>query len=127
MGNLGGFNYEAVIELVVAEVDRNVTVGRSHTFYQGVTVRINGSGKWIIMYVEYEGKPEETDAVFNSAWFALLPNVDGYTDVEGKWIYQGDTPDVYTDAKRVPKVRGEAHSPMGLQAYNGYQHGGKIR
>lgn len=120
---LGGmFNYESVIELVVAEKDRNVTVGRIHSFYVGGTVRL-GSGKWMCMHVEYEGKLESSDVALDSGWFALLPNVEGYTDAEGKWIYQGDALDVYTDAKRVPKVRGEANSPMGLEGYNGYQHG----
>ena len=124
IGNLGGFNYEVVMELVVAEGDRNVTVGRFHTSYHGASVRINGTGEWIVLHIDYEGKMEDTDCVIDSVWFDLLPNVDGYTDAKGKWIYQGDPLDVYTDAKRVPKVRAVGFSPMGLEGYNGYQHGG---
>ena len=124
IGNLGGSNYEVVMELVVAEGDRNVTVGRFHTSYHGASVRINGSGEWIILHIDYEGKMEDTDCVIDSVWFDLLPDVAGYTDAEGKWIYQGDSLDVYTDAKRVPKVRAVGYSPMVLEGYNGYQHGG---
>lgn len=120
---LGGtWNWESIIELVVVEKDRNVTVGRIHSFYVGGTVRLD-SENWMCMHVEYEGKLESSNVAFDSGWFALLPNVEGYTDAEGKWIYQGGALDVYTDAKRVPKVRGEANSPMGLESYNGYQHG----
>lgn len=119
---LGGtWNWESIIELVVAEKDRNVTVGRIHSFYIGGTVRLN-SENWMCMHVEYEGKLESSNVAFDSGWFDLLPNVEGYTDAKGKWIYQGDPLDVYTDAKRVPKVRGET-DVMGLEGYNGYQHG----
>ncbi len=126
MGNLGNSNYEAVIELVVAESDRNVTVGRIHTVYMGPLVKINGLlGKWSIMHIEYEGEMEETDCKFSSAWFDLLPNVEGYTDAKGKWIYQGGPLEVYTDARRVPRVGAVASDRMTLDAYNGYERGGR--
>lgn len=126
MGNLGYSNYEAVIELVVAEGDRNITVGRIHTVYMGPLVKINGLlSKWSIMHIEYEGEMEETDCKFSSAWFDLLPNVEGYTDAKGKWIYQGGPLEVYTDARRVPRVGAVASERMTLAAYNGYERGGK--
>ena len=126
MGNLGGFNYEAIVELVVAEGDRNVTVGRIHTVYMGARVKINGLlGEWSIMHIEYEGEMEETDCRFHSAWFDLLPNVEGYTDAKGNWIYQGGPLEVYTDARRVPRVGAVASDRMTLDAYNGYERTGK--
>lgn len=120
----GTWNYESVIELVVAEKDRNVTVGRIHSFYSAGAFMINATD-WKVMHVEYEGKLESSDSEPDSGWFDLLPNVEGYTDSDGKWIYQGDALNVYTNAQRVPKVGSTSYSPMGLENYNGYQHGGK--
>ena len=65
--------------VTVEDLDDNGTHIGSHPEYSTVSVQ----GRVI-------------DPKFTKVVFELLPNIEGYTDSEGKWIYDGKNLDVYT-------------------------------